>query len=140
ERRMDDGLGERHVSHTLAPNLGLEDLDAAALADDPAVFHALVLAAGALVVPDRPKDALAEQAAELGLEGPIVDGLGPLDLAVGALADFLGIEDPRCDSLGREAHADRQGFEFKGEDIDAGGRLADRVALWDLCEIGSLEE
>jgi hypothetical protein len=47
----------------------------------PRVLHALVLAAQALVVLDRPEDAGAEQAVPLRLEGAVVDGLGLLDLA-----------------------------------------------------------
>ena len=58
-------------------------LDAALLADDALVLHALVLAAQALVVLDRPEDARAEQAVALGLEGAVVDRLRLLDLAVG---------------------------------------------------------
>jgi hypothetical protein len=48
----------------------------------PLVLHALVLAAQALVVLDRPEDARAEQAVPLRLEGAVVDRLGLLDLAV----------------------------------------------------------
>src|SRR5262249_4717858 len=70
-------------------DLGLDDLDAALLADHAAVLHALVLAAVALVVLDRAEDLGAEQAVALGLERPVVDGLGLLDLAVRPLADLL---------------------------------------------------
>jgi hypothetical protein len=77
------------VAEALAAHLGLDDLDAALLADDPAVLHALVLAAVALVVLHRPEDLRAEQAVALRLEGAVVDGLGLLDLAVRPLADLL---------------------------------------------------
>jgi hypothetical protein len=70
------------VADALAPHLGLDDLDAALLADDAAVLHALVLAAVALVVLHRAKDLGAEEAVTLRLEGAVVDRLGLLDLAV----------------------------------------------------------
>jgi hypothetical protein len=54
------------------------------------VLHALVLAAVALVVLDRPEDLRAEQAVALRLEGAVVDRLGLLDLAVRPLADRSG--------------------------------------------------
>src|SRR6185369_2838608 len=71
-----DRRRERDVPEALTSNLRLDDLDAALLADDPAVLHALVLAAVALVVLDRSEDAGAEQPVPLGLEGTIVDRLG----------------------------------------------------------------
>jgi hypothetical protein len=61
--------------------LAQRDFDAALLADDALVLHALVLAAQAFVVLDRAKDAGAEQAVALRLEGPVVDGLRLFDLA-----------------------------------------------------------
>ena len=69
------------------------DLDRALLADDALVLHALVLAAQALVVLDRPEDARAEQAVALGLEGAVVDGLRLLDLAVGPGQNLLRARD-----------------------------------------------
>ena len=86
---MRDRRGERDVAHALAAHLGLDDLDAALLADDAAVLHALVLAAVALVVLHRPEDLRAEQAIALRLERAVVDRLGLLDLAVRPLADLL---------------------------------------------------
>ena len=55
------------------------------------MLKALVLPAEALVVLNRPKDAGAEEAVALGLEGPVVDGF--------RLFDFT--ERPRQDPLGR---------------------------------------
>src|SRR4029078_9602360 len=77
-----DRRGQLDVAHALAAHARQRDLDAALLADDALVLHALVLAAQALVVLDRAKDARAEQAVALGLEGPVVDRLRLLDLAV----------------------------------------------------------
>jgi hypothetical protein len=75
-----DRRGEVDVTHTLAADLGPGDLDAAALADDPLVAHALVLAAIALPVLGRTEDALAEEAVLLGLQRAVVDRLGLDDL------------------------------------------------------------
>src|SRR6185312_13612571 len=72
-----------------AAHLGLDDLDAALLAHDATVLHALVLAAVALVVLHRAKDLGAEQTITLRLERAVVDRLRLLDLAVAPLADFL---------------------------------------------------
>ncbi len=98
EPDMRSRAGELDMSHALAPDLGLDHLDAALLADDAAVLHPLVLAAQALVVLDRAEDLGAEQAVALGLERAVVDRLRLLDLA----------ERPRPDHLGRcEADANR---------------------------------
>src|SRR5262249_32595916 len=74
--------GEGDVPHALAADLRLDHLDAALLAHDATVPHALVLAAVALVVLRGPEDLGAEEAVTLGLEGPVVDGLRLLHLAV----------------------------------------------------------
>ncbi len=68
-------------------------LDAALLADDALVLHALVLAAQALVVLDRAEDARAEQAVALRLEGAVVDGFRLLDLAVRPGQNLLRARD-----------------------------------------------
>src|SRR5262249_22644561 len=81
------------MAHALAPNPGQRDLDAALLADDALVLHALVLAAQALVILDRPEDARAEQSIAFGLECAVVDGLRLLDLAVRPRQDFLRRSD-----------------------------------------------
>src|SRR5208337_5564628 len=88
-----DRSGEIDMSHPLAADLGLNDFDAALLADHAAMAHALVLAAVALIVLGRPENLGAEQPVALGLEGPVVDGLGLLYLAVRPRPDHLG----RCD-------------------------------------------
>ena len=84
-----DRRGQLDVAQALTAHLGLDDLDAALLADDAAVLHALVLAAVALVVLHRPKDLRAEQTVPLRLERAVVDRLRLLHLAVGPLADLL---------------------------------------------------
>jgi hypothetical protein len=82
-----DRRGQVDVAHALAAHLGQRHFRAALLADHAAVLHALVLAAQALVVLDRPEDRRAEQAVALGLERAVVDGLGLLHFAVGPRAD-----------------------------------------------------
>ena len=105
-----DRRRELDVAHALAPHPRQRHLDAALLADDALVLHALVLAAQALVVLDRPEDARAEQPVALGLEGAVVDGLGLLDLAVGPRQDFFGARDRNPDlveHLGRGLRAEK---------------------------------
>ena len=77
------------MAHALAPHAGQRHLDTALFADDALVLHALVLAAQALVVLRRTEDAGAEQAVALRLEGPVVDGLGLLDLTERPRADLF---------------------------------------------------
>ena len=85
-----DGGGELDVAHPLTTHGRAGHLDAAALADDALEADPLVLAAGALPVPGRAEDLLAEEAVLLGLEGAVVDRLGLLDLAVAPGTDLLG--------------------------------------------------
>src|SRR5262245_29972273 len=98
---MGDGGRELDVAHALAPHLGERHLDAALLADQALVLHALVLAAQALVVLDRPEDARAEQPVPLGLEGAVVDRLGLLDLAERPRRDVVGAGDRDADLIER---------------------------------------
>ena len=91
------GRRQLDMAHALAADLRLDDLDAALLADDALVLHALVLAAQALVVLDRAEDLGAEEAVALRLEGPVVDGLGLAHLAIGPFADLAGARDRDLD-------------------------------------------
>jgi hypothetical protein len=91
--------GQLDVAHALAAHLGQRDLDAALLADHAAVLQALVLAAQALVVLDRPEDLRAEQAVAFGLERAVVDRLGLLDLAKRPRTDLLGRCEPDLDRV-----------------------------------------
>ena len=86
---MGDRRGKLDMAHALAPDLGERHLDAALLADDALVLHALVLAAQALVVLHRAEDARAEQPIALRLEGTIVDRLRLLDLPIRPGQNFL---------------------------------------------------
>jgi len=78
---MCDRRGQLDVAHALAPHLGQCDLDAALLADDALVLHALVFAAQALIVLHRTENTGTEQAVPLGLEGSVVNCLRLFDLA-----------------------------------------------------------
>src|SRR5207248_366213 len=91
--------GELDMAHAVAAHLRQGDLDAAFLADDAAILHALVLAAQALVVLDRPEDPGAEQPVPLRLEGAVVDRLGLLDLAVRPGTDALRAGDRDADLI-----------------------------------------
>ena len=81
EPDMRNGRGKLDMAHALAPDTRQRDLDATLLADDALVFHALVLAAQALVILDRPEDARTEKTVALRLEGAVVDRLRLLDFA-----------------------------------------------------------
>src|SRR6201994_1228865 len=94
---MRDRSRQLDMAHALAPDPRQRHFDRALFADDALVLHALVLAAQALVVLDRPEDARAEQAVTLGLEGTVVDGLRLLDLAVGPGQNLLGRRDRNPD-------------------------------------------
>ena len=107
EPDMRDRRGERDMAHALAPHPRQRDFDAALLADDALVFHALVLAAQALVVLDRPEDARAEQAVALRLEGAVVDRLRLLDLAERPGEDLLRAGDGDLDLIERLRRSDR---------------------------------
>src|SRR5436189_4868940 len=84
-----DRRRERDVSEAFAAHFGLRHFDAALVADDSAVLHALVLAAQALPVGDRPEDLRAEQAVTFGLEGAVVDRFRLGDLAERPRANLL---------------------------------------------------
>jgi hypothetical protein len=87
------------VTHALAANLLPRHLDAAALADDPLVADALVLAAIALPVLGRTEDALAEETVALGLESAVVDRLRLRYLAGGPVADLLAGRKPDANGV-----------------------------------------
>ena len=93
EPDMRDRRGQLDMAHALAPDLGERHLDAALLADDALVLHALVLAAQALVVLHRAEDAGAEEPVPLRLEGAIVDRLRLLDLSIRPGENFFRARD-----------------------------------------------
>ena len=78
---MGDRGGQFDMTHTLTTHAGFGDFHAAFFADDTAVLEALVLAAEAFVVLDRPEDFGAEQAVAFRLEGAVVDRFRFFDFA-----------------------------------------------------------
>src|SRR3954470_11860768 len=97
------------MAHALTADLRDSDLDAALLAHDSLVLHALVLAAQAFVVLDGTEDARAEQAVTLGLERAVVDRLRLLDLAERPAADLVGRRDADADLVEGLRLGDRGG-------------------------------
>src|SRR5215472_11775727 len=89
EPHVRDRRRQLDVAHPLATHARARHLDAALVTDDARELHALVLAAGALVVLGRAEDSRAEQAVALRLERPVVDRLRLLHLAVRPIANFL---------------------------------------------------
>ncbi len=89
EPDMADRGGKLDMTHPLAADFGARYFDAAFVADDALIANALVLAARALPVLGRTEDALAEQAVALGLQRPIVDGLGLAHLSPRPLPDLV---------------------------------------------------
>jgi hypothetical protein len=77
------------MTHALTAHLGLNDFNAALLASDAAMLHALVLTAQALIILYRTKDLSAEEAIFFGLKRPIVDGLRLFDLSVRPIPDLF---------------------------------------------------
>ena len=105
-----DRRRELDMAHALAPHARQRHFDRALLADDALVLHALVLAAQALVVLDRPEDARAEQPVALGLEGAVIDGLRLFDLAVGPGQNLVRARDRNPDlveDLSRRLRAEK---------------------------------
>src|SRR3982750_2460939 len=107
------------MAHALAAGLGHGHFDATLFADDSLVFHALVLAAQALIVLDRAEDTRAEQAVTLRLERAVVDRLRLLDLAERPAADLVGRGNADADLV--------EGFRL-GDRIGEGGQFVHSLA------------
>ncbi len=100
---MGNRAGQVDMAHALTAHLRQGDFDPALLAHDASVLQALVLATQALVVVDGTEDLGAEKPVALRLEGPVIDGLRLLDLAVGPRADHV-----------RRRQTDLDGVELQG--------------------------
>ena len=96
---MRDRRGQLDMAHAVAAHLLHGDFDAAFLADDALVLHALVLAAQALVVLHGTEDAGAEQPVTLRLEGAVVDRFRLLDLAVRPAQDLIRARERNADPV-----------------------------------------
>ncbi len=93
------GRREFDMAHALAAHLGQRHFNAALLADHAAMLQALVLAAQALVILDRPENLGAKEAIALGLERTIVDRFRLLHFAVRPGTDLLGRGEARLDRV-----------------------------------------
>ena len=83
------GNHQFNMAATLTAHFLLGHLNATTVADNALVAYALVLAACALIVTRRTKDALAEQTVTLRLIGAVVDGFGLGNLAPRILQNLL---------------------------------------------------
>jgi hypothetical protein len=90
EPDMGDRRSQLDVAHPLPPHLGPGNFDATALTGDATEPNPLVLAAIALPVPGRAKNALVEKAVLLGLQRAVVDRLWLLYLAVRPGPNLIG--------------------------------------------------
>ena len=81
--------GKLDMAEALAANAGEGDFDAALVADDAAVLHALILAAQAFPILGGAENARAKKSVALRLEGPVVDGLRLGDFAMRPAPDFF---------------------------------------------------
>src|ERR1051326_2742079 len=91
--------GQLDVSHALAAHFRFRDFDAALIADDSAMLHALVLAAEAFPIGDRAEDLRAEEAVALRLEGAVVDRLRLGHFAVRPRPDLLRRREADLDGV-----------------------------------------
>ena len=85
-----NGCSQLNVAHALAADLSAGNFDTALIADLALIADALILAAVAFPVLGRSKNALAEQAVALRLQGAVVDGFRFLDLAIAPGTDLVG--------------------------------------------------
>src|SRR5436190_4225361 len=107
---MRDRSGKFDVTHPFAPHARKRHLYRAFLADDAFVFHALVLAAQALVILDGTENPRAEQAIAFGLEGAVIDGLRLFDLAIRPRQNLFRTRDRDADlveDLSRHLRAEK---------------------------------
>src|SRR5690606_24217672 len=110
EPDVGDGCCELDMAHALTAHTRQRHFHAALLADDALVLHALVLAAQALIILDRTKDAGAEKTVTFGLERTVVNRLRLFDLAVGPGQNLLRACDRnpgRVKSLGRRLRVEQ---------------------------------
>ena len=77
------------VTRTLTTNLLLSNLYTASVADDSLITDTLVLAAGALIVLGRTKNALAEETITLRLICSIINGFRLSNLTIRIFQDLL---------------------------------------------------
>ena len=93
------GRSQFDMAEAFAADFGQSDFDAAFIADDSTMLHALVLAAQAFPIGDGAKNFGAEKAVTLGLEGAVVDGLGLGDFTVRPGANFFRTRQRDADGI-----------------------------------------
>src|SRR5262249_43179203 len=93
------GRSQLNMAEPFAADFGQSDFDAALVADNATVLHALVLAAQALPVGDGTKNLGAEKAVPLGLERTVVDGLRLGDFTVRPGANFFWTRQRDADRI-----------------------------------------
>jgi hypothetical protein len=130
-----DGHGELDVPHPLAPHLRQRHLDAALVADHPAIADPLELPAVALPVLDRTEDPLAEEAVPLRLERAVVDRLRLRDLTEAPRADLVRRGELHLD----EVEVRRACFSVRGKSIMFGVPLLYASSRGSKCETVSGE-
>ena len=94
-----DRGGQFDMSHALAAHAGFGDFHATFFADNTAVLEALIFAAEAFVIFDRPEDFGAEQAVAFRLEGAVVDRFRFFDFAERPGADHVGRSEADADAI-----------------------------------------
>ncbi len=82
--------GEFNMPHAFATNASERHFHAATVANDAAMFDALVFSAGTFPILHRTENAFAEQAAFFRLERAVIDRLGILDFAFAPRTDASG--------------------------------------------------
>jgi len=87
------------MAKAFAADFRQSDFDAALIANDAAMLHALVLAAQALPIGDGAKNLGAEKTVTFGLEGAVVDGLGLGDFTVRPGANFFRTRQRDADGI-----------------------------------------
>ena len=84
---MAAGHGQLNVPHALAAHTGKSNLHTAAVTHHTLVLNALVFAARTFPVLNRTEDTFTKEAALLGFEGSVVNGLRVLNFSLGPTPD-----------------------------------------------------
>ena len=95
------------MAHALATHAREGDFDTALFADDALILHALIFAAQAFIILDRPKDARAEQTIALRLKGAVIDRLWLFDFTERPRKNLFGAGDRNLDLIERLWLSDR---------------------------------
>ena len=132
--------GQVDVTHAFAAHAGKGDFHAATVADDSLMLDALVFSARALPVACGTENALAEKTALFGLEGPVVDGLGVLDLAFAPAAHGVGGRHSDCNLVETDLLGFTKGFAeinffhvWNGSSVFGGWDQARAASVRDGC-------